>query len=112
MNWNLLTAPGQLAEIDLESHSQAIMILKHSTSCSISSVALSRLERKWNAGDTQKLKPYYLDLLEYRAISNEIATRYGVVHESPQTLIIKNGGCVYAASHMEINYDDLLAAAD
>jgi len=50
---------------------------------------------------------YYLDLLNYRDISNEIATRFNVVHQSPQILGIKNGVCVYHASHENIQAKDL-----
>ena len=54
----------------------------------------------------QFLKVYYLDLLQYRIISNDIAKMFEVVHESPQLLVIKNENCVYNASHnniLEIN---------
>lgn len=69
-------------------------------------MALSRLERKWQ--NDEKVKPYYLDLLAYRDVSNEIANRYDVEHESPQVLIIKGGKCVYTASHSGIIYQDLI----
>lgn len=80
------------------------MILKHSTRCSISAMALNRIERKWTG--EEKIKPYYLDLLAHRDISSAIEQRYGVEHESPQVLIIRNGQCVYTASHNGIAYED------
>jgi bacillithiol system protein YtxJ len=109
MNWNQLDTINQLGSIDLESQTQPIMILKHSTTCSISAMALNRLERKWSHG--VPIKPYYLDLLSHRDISNEIASRYGVQHESPQVLIIKGGQCVFNASHSEIIYDEIITNA-
>ena len=105
MNWNELTTVNQLGLIDLESETMPVMILKHSTRCNISSMALSRLERKW-AGDA-KLKPYYLDLIAHRDVSNEVATRYGIEHESPQVLIIKEGKCIYTASHSGISFEEI-----
>jgi bacillithiol system protein YtxJ len=51
--------------------------------------------------------PYYLDLLEFRPISNEIAGRFGVMHQSPQIILIKNGNAVYTASHSDIQVVDL-----
>jgi bacillithiol system protein YtxJ len=109
MNWNPLKSSNDLIQIDEESKSHPVLILKHSTTCSISAMALSRLERKWQKSDNEILKPYYLDLLRHRELSNEIATRYGVVHESPQVLIIRNGSCVYNSSHMDITYDAIMA---
>ena len=109
MNWNTLNSINQLDQIDTESKTVPIMILKHSTRCNISAMALSRMERKWQ-GD-EKIRPYYLDLIAHRDVSGEIARRYGVEHESPQVLIIKNGQCVYTASHSSITYEDITGFA-
>ncbi len=108
MKWNQLTDIKQLEIIDLESSTQKVLIFKHSTRCSISDAALGRTERKWNDDDSNKLKPYYLDLLAHRDISNAIAERYHVMHESPQALIISNGKCIFSQTHMEINVKDLI----
>lgn len=110
MEWNKITAVEQLAQIDAESANHPVFIFKHSTTCSISAMALNRLEGKWQAADDQKIKPYYLDLLTYRPISNEIAARYGVVHESPQVLVIVNGKAIYNESHNGIRLSDILSA--
>ena len=108
MNWTPLTTENQLEEIIQNSHSQPVMIMKHSTTCSISATALARLERAWKPEAAGDLLPYYLDLLNYRAISNQIAQTFGVQHESPQVLIIKNGKSVYDASHFEIRFNEIV----
>jgi bacillithiol system protein YtxJ len=108
MNWNKLNSDSQLADIKEESENQPILIFKHSTTCSISAMALSRMERNWN--DQLGVKPYYLDLLANRAISNKIVNEFGVEHESPQVLLIRNGECVYDASHMAISFAGLQQA--
>jgi bacillithiol system protein YtxJ len=54
-----------------------------------------------------KVTPYYLDLLEFRPISNEIAARFGVVHQSPQLILIKDGNAIYSATHSDIQVEDL-----
>ena len=110
MKWNELNDLSQLGIIDRESTSQKVMIFKHSTRCSISDAAFGRVERKWNDGNDEKLKPYYLDLLAHRDISNAIAERYGVMHESPQVLIISDGKCIFSQTHMEINVEDMMSA--
>lgn len=111
MDWNNLTTTEQLDEIDELSKKQAVLIYKHSTRCGICSTALSRLERKWEASDNSRVRPFYLDILRYREISNEIASRYGVAHESPQVLLIRNGRCIFSQTHMDITYDAVISAA-
>ncbi len=104
LNWNQLTELDQLDHIAEASKENTVLIFKHSTRCSISSMALNRLEREW---EDIGVIPYYLDLIAYRAISNEIADRFNVFHESPQVLIIKNGDCIYNASHNAIDFQSI-----
>ena len=68
-------------------------------------MALDRLERNWNESDMQMVKPYFLDLITYRDVSNQIADVFEVRHESPQVLVIENEKSVYDESHMGIHYD-------
>ena len=100
MNWIPLTELAQLDLIKKQSFDSPQVIFKHSTRCSISSMALNRLERETPPTNTDF---YFLDLIKYRAISNEIAEQFNVYHESPQILIIKNGECVYDESHQGIS---------
>lgn len=106
MNWNKLTEDGQLAAIKQESATQPVMIFKHSTTCSISTMALKRMERNWQ--DAAGIKPYYLDLLANRALSKQVADAFDVEHQSPQVLLIKNGEAVYDESHYSISFDGLV----
>ena len=107
MKWNNLNNIDLLNQIVTESETTSVVVFKHSTRCSISSMALNRLEKSWD-DKAAGCKPYYLDLINNRDISNKIAEKFHVHHESPQLLIIKNGECTYDASHMEINYQELL----
>lgn len=84
------------------SFQKPVIFFKHSTRCSISSMAKSRFERGWSYTD-EEITPVYLDLIQYRDISNHLASFYGVHHESPQVLLIREGKCVYNASHSSIN---------
>lgn len=107
MKWNELNEASQLDTIEEESKEKAILIFKHSTRCSISSASLNRLERKWQDGAGAP-KPYFLDLIANRPISDEIASRYKIPHESPQVLIIRDGRCSYTTSHFGISFDDIM----
>lgn len=108
--WQPLTQPEQLQEIVRESHEQPVLIFKHSTSCSISAAAKSKIERQWADAGLADTKLYYLDLLRFRPISAEIAQQFGVQHESPQLLLIRDGECQYNASHMGIRLSDVKTA--
>lgn len=105
MEWNQLTAMDQLDLIVSMSEEKAVLIFKHSTRCSISRFALKQFENDFNL--EEKINPYFLDLLNYRAISNEITFRFNVQHQSPQVLLIKNGVVVYDASHSDIAVEEL-----
>lgn len=110
MNWNHLTDLAQLEKIKAESTLHPVVIFKHSTRCSISRMVLDRLERSWNQTEVAASKPYFLDLLSYRQISNQIADIYCVEHESPQVLIIKNGQSIFDRSHMAIDFNSIKEA--
>ncbi len=100
--WHTLDNIASLDTIDQESHKQPIVLFKHSVTCGISSAAKYRLESELDELN-ENAKFYYLDLLSHRDISNAIASRYGVVHQSPQTIIIKKGNAIYDTSHHSIN---------
>lgn len=102
MNWNNLNQESQLDLIIEESAKIPVLIFKHSTSCPISGTAKDRLERQWNSSP-ETVKTYYLDLLSFRQLSNKIAEVFEVRHESPQVLLIRDGKCVYDASHLGIS---------
>ncbi len=105
INWIPLTFVDQLNEIVAFSDQKPVVIFKHSTRCSISRMALKRFESEYDLGDSVDV--YFLDLLEHRDISNEIATRFNVVHQSPQLILIKGGKCVYNVSHSDIDAGEL-----
>jgi len=112
MDWIQLTNEQELNDIKDLSNSQPVLIFKHSTRCSISSTALNRLERSWKDEEVKNIKPYLLDLLSFRSVSNNITDQFKIPHESPQILLIRNGQCVYSASHLSINYQEILKQAE
>ena len=107
INWTKLTDMTVLDQIKEESKKSPILILKHSTRCPTSSMALNRLERNWDSSKVSDLKHYYLDLISYRDISNQIAADFSILHQSPQVLIISDGKCVYNASHMGVSFAEI-----
>jgi len=100
--WNQLISVDQLKEVLDSSTEKPILLFKHSTRCSISSMAFSGFQSGWE-GTEEEIGIYYLDLLKYRDISNQIAELTGVMHQSPQVIVLKNNEVVYTATHTAIS---------
>jgi len=100
--WNDLTELKQLDTIVEESAETPVLIFKHSTRCPVSRMALRNFENEYDI-EEGKARAYFLDLLEHRDISNEITERFGVTHQSPQLILIKDGKAVYDTSHSDID---------
>lgn len=111
MKWHELKSTDQLDRIREESMLNPVLIFKYSNRCSVSQVALDRLERKWSDQEASAIKPYFLDLITFRETSNRIAQQFDVEHESPQVLLIKDGRAIYDRSHFDIDYKSILEAA-
>jgi bacillithiol system protein YtxJ len=107
MKWNTLNSPEELDQLKEKSHHQPIIIFKHSTRCPISHMALNWFERSWNSDEMGEAEPWYLDLIQFRPVSAQIATEFNVQHESPQLLLIEGGKCTYHRSHSNISYKEL-----
>jgi bacillithiol system protein YtxJ len=105
INWVLLDDNSKLLKAIEESFTKDVVIFKHSTTCSISLMAKRRLEEDWD--DLENVIPYYLDLKSFRSISDEVAERFSLHHESPQILLIRQGECIYDASHFDITIAEL-----
>ncbi len=109
MNWKKLTESAQIEEIKELSKTKPVLIFKHSTRCAVSSMSLDRLLRNWKTEDGEKVVPYLLDLIAFRSLSNQIEEIFGVPHESPQVILIRNGQAVYDNSHYGISYPEIMS---
>lgn len=69
-------------------------------------MAKRRFEQDWN-DLPQDTAIYFLDLINHRDISHQIAELFHVHHESPQLLLIKDGDCVLHQSHSDISVDEV-----
>jgi bacillithiol system protein YtxJ len=100
-DWSNLTEENQIAEIIALSNSIPVYIFKHSTTCGISAQAKENVEISFKNTD-KPLLFYYLDLLKFRSISNEVASKLNVHHQSPQLILVHNGQVAFTASHHKI----------
>ena len=93
----------KLEEAIENSRVHPVLLFKHSRTCGISAGVMSQEIAGVEA-------PVNLILVQDdRHISNEIAARTGIRHESPQAIVIKDGEVVYHASHFDITADDIHA---
>ncbi len=99
--WQELKSVEQLNEIAKASKTKTQAIFKHSTRCGISRMVIRNFESSFDLTG-EEVDLYYLDLLSYRNISDEVAAKFQVFHESPQFLIIRNGHAVHHSSHSMI----------
>ena len=104
--WIPLNSVAQLSAIEEKSKSKTQVVFKHSTRCGISRMVMNQFVSAFDL-DRTHIDLYYLDLLSYREVSNEVGYKFQVMHQSPQLLIIKNGVAVSHASHGAINEIDL-----
>jgi len=98
--WNILTSDEQIDSLVEKSKESRIIIFKHSTRCSISSMVLNQFQNR--ASKDENTPFYYLDLLSYRNVSNCIAEKLQVYHQSPQAIVLKNEDVIEHASHSDI----------
>ncbi len=106
VHWIPLKSLDHLEEINTISKEETVLIFKHSTRCGISRMVIKMFEKQFDE-ELKELKVYYLDLLNFRELSNEVGYAFQVQHQSPQLLVIKNGEAVNYASHYDINSIDL-----
>ena len=109
LNWNLLDDISLLAEIKKASNSKPVLIFKHSTRCGVSRMALKNFEKSYDI-ESEMLDLYFLDLLQFRDISNEIISVFNIQHQSPQAIVIYKEKVVYHDSHYGISVDEIKKA--
>ena len=104
--WIPLNDMQQLNHIEEKSKTKTQVIFKHSTRCVISRMVINQFVDNYSLTE-KDLDLYYLDLLDFRDVSNEVGYKFQVVHQSPQLLVIKNGLVVAHESHGALNGIDL-----
>jgi len=74
------------------------LVFKHSTTCGISAGAAREVQAM-----TTEVPIYWVNVREQRELSNWVAETYGVTHESPQLILIRDGKAVQTWSHYDVH---------
>lgn len=109
INWIPLNDMNLLEEIKVASNNKPVLIFKHSTRCGVSRMALKNFEKSYDI-ESDKLDLYFLDLLQFRDISNEIISVFNIQHQSPQAIVIYKEKVVYHDSHYGISVEEIKKA--
>ena len=108
-NWKIINTIEQIKQIKELSKTKAQLIYKHSTTCPVNADVKEKLEADFEKL-TAQMDLYYLDLLAFRAISNQIAEEFGIKHQSPQVILIQNEKVIFHGSHYKFEVVDILKA--
>ena len=107
--WQSLAEEQQIEEVLAASQEKPILIFKHSPHCGISAMVKHQVERDWEFSE-EELSVFYVDVIHSRPTSRALAERLGVVHQSPQVILIHKEKVVYATSHHMISVKALKEA--
>lgn len=105
--WKTLSTIADVDSAIESSHQRSVVLFKHSTRCSISSMAWNRIINI-NNDESEFVGFYFLDLIQHRDVSNYISDKLSVNHESPQVIVVKNGEATLDISHLEIQPQEIL----
>ena len=100
--WKYIESESDLDKAISESSERKVAIFKHSTRCHISKMVLKNFTREVQQNDGD-VSYYFLDLLQYRPISNRIESDLNVVHQSPQLIVLQDGKAINNMSHQSIS---------
>ena len=100
-----VTEPSAIEELTERSKDRPVVIFKHSLTCPISASAFDQME-------VFDGPVSLVEVQKARALSDEIESRLGVRHESPQVIVLRNGQVVWNASHFKITSDAVAKAVN
>jgi bacillithiol system protein YtxJ len=105
-----LTTDRELDAAIARSFERPIVIFKHSVTCGTSAYAHEEILDL--LGGPLPVDVYLVNVHSHRATSNAVASRFGLRHESPQVLLIRDGALVWHASHHRVTSDEIAAALE
>ncbi len=111
LDFEPLTEPDQLEALLRESTSRPVLIFKHSRSCGTSAHAFDELRDHLRHG-ASTARYAVVTVQTHRAVSNDVATRLGIRHETPQALLVVDGRVVWQASHYRVTANAITQAIE
>jgi bacillithiol system protein YtxJ len=109
--YRLLTSVDELEPVLAGSFERPVLFFKHSLTCGTSAWAHQELDALLD-GPPLPVDVCVIHVQTGRALSNAIAECFGVRHQSPQALLVRNGTVVWHASHHRLSRGELAAAIE
>lgn len=79
---------------------ETVLVFKHSNLCPISANARREMESLLSGGEPVPV--YMVDVNDQREVSNYVAERTGVTHQSPQVIVVRGGKADWHADRFDI----------
>lgn len=99
--WKTIESDEALMSLIEVTNEKPVLFFKHSTRCSISTMAKHRFEQEWD-NNNSSVELCFIDLLRFRSVSNLLTELSGVQHQSPQVIVLFAGEVLYEGSHSGI----------
>ena len=89
-----------------ESKDRPVLLFKHSRYCGVSCEALDELQSHIDGAPPQ-VAYRVITVQTHRPVSDAVAQRLGLRHETPQAILLRDGKIVWNASHFRITASQL-----
>jgi bacillithiol system protein YtxJ len=101
---------GSEANLEELMSEELVVIFKHSNSCPVSWAAHAQVTKF--ARENPNISIYMIPVIKERPLSQKVAAITGVVHESPQVIVLRDGVVAASASHGDITVESLSEMLD
>lgn len=112
MDWKEITTIEEWDDIFNKSAEKDQIILKHSTTCPVSTNALDEYNAYLKENPNKNIDYTMVKVRESRPVSNKIEEDLGLKHESPQIIYIKNKERYWSATHWSVTKAHMKAVID
>lgn len=110
MQIRTIATEAELDELIESSRTAPVLLFKHSNACPISSNAHSQVDRFLSGESTKPFTAAMLVVQDSRSLSNSVAERLSIRHETPQAIVLRDAAPVWNASHWDITESALAKA--
>lgn len=108
MELKTISTEGELDELLVVSQKEPVLIFKHSNACPISAEAHREVRRF--VGSANGFSVGMVVVQASRSLSDKIESTFGIRHETPQAIVVRDGKATWSASHHDVTSDVLAEA--
>lgn len=106
-HWNVLEDISDVDEVLQKSKERPQLLYKHSNRCGTCMFAKSEIEKR-SEDIEERADMHFIDVINSREVSNYLAEKLNLRHESPQAILLANGKVIWHNSHSAIKSTKIL----